>query len=415
MAKKKQKSGNSSATEAKLQAIRHLKRFKERIEELCTLLAGPEYFKLLPPGAMESMYEHRYPVLKAKPAPGMVIKKTKVSQFNKLMNSLMEDQYLPLDNGKRVPLSWYLSEGLILINFVYVLVENYPYNSEKLKEGFGDYFPETESQGIVEDVVDELVTDTCTLLSDFNKSIFKADVLSTACFDWTTRQNSILMHEFKPQQFNMVIDGNTHHMIRLGWITPELEWEWAKVKPSLLGFPTGALELPLDIYIQSHALNKLQERIDITPGIMHSIAFLIFMQDEIPHHFANGKSLVEYRVSNHKVGYLLVTMHEAKLVVRTFLFLTNDGTPEGRKLQKLAEIERADKEYLMIDKLSTFNAYHFEKNEKLSKLFQEAGCGSLLKLRHLQEFSQNEVKDKDAESIEQYLIDASFFRIDKQP
>ena len=64
----------------------------------------------------------------------------------------------------------------------------------------------------------------------------------------------------------------------------------------------------------------------------------------------------------------------------------------------------------MIDKLSSFNAYHFERNEKMSKLFQEAGCGSLLKLGHVQEFSLKEMKDKDPESITQYLSDASFFQ-----
>ena len=410
MAKNKKKVNSSTVAEEKLKSIRHQKRFRERIEELSTLLAGPQYFKHLPPGALESMYANRYPVLKAKAAAGQNISKSKVIQFNKLLNTLMENQYLPIDNGNKVALSWYLSEGLILINFIYVLLENHPGYSEKLKEGFEDYFPESESQAVVENIVDNLVTDTCVLLSDFNKSIFKADVMNIACFEIYTTTNDIIIHEFKPHQHNILIEGNSHSTIRLGWITPELEWIWSKVKPSILGFPAGALEMPLDVYIQSHALKKLQERIDITPGIMHSIAFLIFHQDEIPHHFSGGKSLVEYRVSDEKVGYFVVTINDAKLVIRTFLFLTNDGTPEGKKLLKLAKIERADKEYLMIDRLPTFNAYHFEKNEKMSKLFQEAGCGSLLKLGHLQEFSINEVKDKDPESITQYLTDADFIR-----
>jgi len=410
MAKSKKKGGNSIAAEAKLQSIRHQKRFRERIEELCNLLAGPEHFKLLPQGAMESMYANRYPVLKAKPTAGANMKKSKVIQFNKLMNSLMENQYLPIDNGNKVSLGWYLSEGLVLINFIYIYVTHYPVASKKLKEGFQDYFPESEGQILVENIVDELMTDTCVLLSDFNKSIYKANVINIACFDMSTTQNDILIREFKPEQVNIQIEGKYHSTIRLGWISPEFEWVWSRVKPSALGFPSGSVEIPLEIYIQLHALNKLQERIDISPGIMHSIAFLLFFQDKIPHHYANGKSLVEYRVSNEKVGYFVVTMNDAKLVIRTFLFLTNDGTPEGKNLRRLAEIERADKEHLMIDKLSTFNAYHFDRNEKMSKLFNEAGCGSLLKLGHLQEFSLNDVKDKDSESIEQYLADASFFR-----
>jgi hypothetical protein len=413
MAKSKKKLGNGNAVEAKLQAIRHQNRFKERIEELCNLLAGPEYFRLLPPGALESMYINRYPVLKAKPANGVEMNKPKVIQFNKLMNTLMEEQYLPLDNGNKVSLSRYLSEGMVLINFIYIFVTHYPINGEKLRQGFEDFFPESESQIIIENAVDELITDTCILLSDFNRSIYKADIMNIACFDMATKHNDIQIYEFKPQKFNIRIEGNVHTTIRLGWISPEFNWVWSMIKPSAIGFPTGPLEIPLQIYIQTHALNKLQERIDITPGIMHSIAFLIFHEEKIPHHYTNGKSLVEYRVSDEKVGYFVVTMNDAKLIIRTFLFLTNDGTPEGKRLLKVAEIERADKEHFMIDKLSTFNAYHFEQSDKMRKLFQEAGCSSLLKLGHLQEFSRNEVKDKDPESIAQYLTDASFFRKEK--
>ncbi|ETZ20879.1 hypothetical protein [Pedobacter sp. V48] len=45
------------------------------------------------------------------------------------------------------------------------------------------------------------------------------------------------------------------------------------------------------------------------------------------------------------------------------------------KLEKLAGLQKADEMYLEIDKLSTFNSYHIEKNEQLKDLFVEAGCG----------------------------------------
>jgi hypothetical protein len=43
-------------------------------------------------------------------------------------------------------------------------------------------------------------------------------------------------------------------------------------------------------------------------------------------------------------------------------------------------------------------------------LFIKAGCGSLLELGHLQEFTVNEVKDKDPDSILKYLADSKYFR-----
>ena len=137
---------------------------------------------------------------------------------------------------------------------------------------------------------------------------------------------------------------------------------------------------------------------------------MIFMDPVIKHHKDYDRSLVEFYLSDKKAGYLQVELHGDKLIIHTFLFLTNSGTPEGKKLEQLAGLQKADKIYLEIDKLSTFNSYHIDKNEQLKELFVQAGCGSLLELGHLQEYSVNEVKDKDPDSILKYLADSKFFR-----
>jgi hypothetical protein len=46
----------------------------------------------------------------------------------------------------------------------------------------------------------------------------------------------------------------------------------------------------------------------------------------------------------------LTTLNEGKLVIRSFLFLTNDGTPEGWKLRALTGLAKRDKKYLEIEK-----------------------------------------------------------------
>ena len=45
---------------------------------------------------------------------------------------------------------------------------------------------------------------------------------------------------------------------------------------------------------------------------------------------------------------------EGKIVIRTFLFVTNNGTPEGKKLAQITGLQKLDKKYLALDKLSTF-------------------------------------------------------------
>lgn len=84
--------------------------------------------------------------------------------------------------------------------------------------------------------------------------------------------------------------------------------------------------------------------------------------------------------SKAKLGYLKADVIGDKLVIRTFLFITNNGTPEGKKLQELFGLQKADKKYLGIDKLSTFILSDIKENEQLKKLFCEAGCGALFKL-----------------------------------
>ena len=411
MSKQKKKKGNGNSNpDAAKQALMHQKRFVERVELLCNALVGPGYFEKFPAAILSHMYATRYPALKIKASPESEVSKSTVVKANRLLSAFLEDQYITLMNGERILFSMLLSEGLLLINFLHVVPAHYFPNAALLKETFKDYFPETDSYLKIQEMMGVLVQDIIVFLSDLNKSIVKADYSETACFEISSNHNDIYLHEFKTTKTSMIINGKPHSMIRLGWVDGEFNWVFAKVKPSVLGFEVAGLDVPLDVYIQIHALDRLQERIDITPGIMHFIAFMVFMDKKIKHHRDYNRSLVEFYLSDKKAGYLQVELHGDRLVIHTFLFLTNSGTPEGIKLEKLAGLQKADKIYLEIDTLSTFNSYHIDKNEPLKNLFIEAGCGSLLELGHLQEFSVNEVKDKDPDSILKYLADSKYFR-----
>ncbi|NRF40713.1 hypothetical protein [Pedobacter foliorum] len=409
MSKQKKKRGSSTANpDAVKQALMHQKRFVERIETLCNALVGQGYFEKIPERILAQMYTSRYPALKIKANPGSDISKSTVVKANKLLNAFLEDQYITITNGERILLSLLLSEGLVLINFLHVVPANYFPNAALLKEEFKDYLPDSEGYLSLQEMLGIMVQDVNVFLSDLNKSVLTADISETACFNISSKHNDIYLDEFKTDKTSIVINDNSRSMFRLGWLVPD--WEYPKVKPSALGFDVAGLDVPLDIYIQKHALDRMQERLDMVPGLMHYKTFLIFTEPEIKHYKDKNRSLVEFCLPDKKLGYLQVELHGNRLIIHTFLFLTNNGTPEGMKLEKLAGLQKADKMYLEIDKLSTFNSYHVDKNEQLKDLFIKAGCGSLLDLAHLQEFSVNEVKDKDPESILKYLADSKYFR-----
>ena len=48
-----------------------------------------------------------------------------------------------------------------------------------------------------------------------------------------------------------------------------------------------------------------------------------------------GEALLVVTLNNHKIGYLKAVLAEGAVLIKTFLFLTNNSTPEGKKINEL--------------------------------------------------------------------------------
>lgn len=59
---------------------------------------------------------------------------------------------------------------------------------------------------------------------------------------------------------------------------------------------------------------------------------------------------------------------------------TYSGTPEGEKLQQVFALGKVDRQYLAIDKLSTFMNSDIRSSKELEGMFMAAGCECLLEL-----------------------------------
>jgi hypothetical protein len=90
--------------------------------------------------------------------------------------------------------------------------------------------------------------------------------------------------------------------------------------------------------------------------------------------------LVEFRICGDALGYFAVSLAHSKLVIRTFLFRTMDGTPEGKLLRQNLRLARSDKEYLGLDQLETFALSDIQNDPKLVALLEQCGCGHLLRI-----------------------------------
>lgn len=93
-----------------------------------------------------------------------------------------------------------------------------------------------------------------------------------------------------------------------------------------------------------------------------------------------GKFLVEYRLLQWLIGYLVVEIVDDAVLVETFLFLTMDGTPQGDALRHKLHLRRPDKQFLALDRLETFLSTDLRYDRELVELLDECGCGHLFEI-----------------------------------
>lgn len=406
MTKKKKPTSNILIKKAEQKQLNA--RFLERIKFIAKAMIGEEKFKLIPRDFLEEITALRVPGLKAKAAPGSDILKSTVTQYNKLLTELINEHTIETNIGKTIPLGWYFTEGIVLLDQI-SLIENADFaNAVIVKNAFQQYLPDSEHYASMGNVLDITIRDADVLLSEADKhGIIYSDMTDIVYNNPESASNAIFIDRMRPEKAQILIDDHSRTIIKIGWVSSNKEWVHPSIKPAQIGFKGEGADIPLPIYIQKHAIDNLQTRIDITPGIMFYALSSSFIDGQISYAKGDNQSKVAYYLSEQKVGYLLCKWFDNKIVIITFLFLTNDGTPEAKKLKELLSLEKADKKYLQIDNLPHFNSYNFENNKLLSAVFTAAGCGSLLKLGHLQEFSKKSIANKDPESIKKYISDFS--------
>ncbi len=223
--------------------------------------------------------------------------------------------------------------------------------------------------------------------------------------------NSITISTYKIESSSIIVDNIPRPVIRVGYAFPDFGIDWVSIEASDLKFAGYSSDNPLDVYIQSHALQRLSERIDcFHTGSLH---YNMFLSLKFPKIFydSNHNILIEFRYFEVKAGYFLAEIIEDKILIKTFLFITNNGTPEGQKLGSLTGLQKFDKKYLALDKLSTFMTSDIGKNEMVKELLISAGCGCLLDLyEKTSMISTKNPKQFDAEFMLKYINYGNYHR-----
>jgi hypothetical protein len=150
--------------------------------------------------------------------------------------------------------------------------------------------------------------------------------------------------------------------------------------PARIGIGEVSKEIP--VYISQHAISRLQERVPMAPFLsaLHTMMFDSLAHPTICPAVDQEGFLVELCVAAGKVGYFLVEVHSEFVFVRTFLFLTMQGTPEAKCLRERLGLSRSDIEYFKLDNYLTLTRSDVGEDPDLRRALAECGCDHLLAL-----------------------------------
>jgi hypothetical protein len=189
------------------------------------------------------------------------------------------------------------------------------------------------------------------------------------------------------------IELKSHPSTRYHITCPTAQWHAYPVRRSFLfegirsvrwncrkyGIEGPNIELP--VYISVHAILRLHQRLPLygyewcLHGILYnSLARPVFFPQDVDEY------LVEVRMGGLRVGYFVAKILPHAIVIKTFLFLTMTGTPEGQALRDKLGMSRGKVEEYKLDDFFTLIGSDIVHDPLLSKIMNDCGCGHLLSM-----------------------------------
>lgn len=193
----------------------------------------------------------------------------------------------------------------------------------------------------------------------------------------------VTVHYAPPDRRQLAVGGESRTAYRCGGAYQSDDPVWVEWDETAVGPGRSA---PLPVYVQEHAVMRAFERAPIDRPHLVLDGIFTSLRKPIIVDRRGDEVLVKYTLLPTHIGYLAATITGEAVVVRTFLFLTMQGTPEARRLHDRLGLRRTDIEYLRLDRLDTFLDSDLRLDPELTAAFDECGCGDLLRLSNLKEW-----------------------------
>lgn len=404
--KKKEKGKN--AQQQKQEEIHQRHCYLKRIKTTMGFLGDESAYDLLGPNGIEMIYLTRLRPVKLVRDKNKDLTATnkELIVMNKILTEILRHLLVGIGPAKK-PVCIY--DFMCYTETIYQYWRNVNkedcLNPEAFKQKlsfFNDFESMRKETHLKKDECVQLITWIFTKLGKYTVRV-KPEILGedVAKFSQKDFFNNFVVSFEKPETELFEIDGHKRTIFRICVYRINMV-NGVIITPKHLGINGILKDFPLKVYIQRHALDRINERIgdDFTSFNYSQIISMILNHQTFP--TDDGGYLFPYTYQNVRLGYLKANIFGDRLIFRTFLFLTNNGTPEGNKLAKLMGVQKADKKYLGIDNLKTFINSDIESNETLKRIFCQAGCGELFALNKIMKTNLSSTIHC-ADFIEKYL------------
>jgi hypothetical protein len=382
---KHQKKKKASPQLQKQQEAENRKKFFQKIKWLFTLFGHEELFKLVPLKHLEALYKIRYhaPTIHSVGNLPSGIKNEK--QLNQDIYSLMKSHTMKIPNTQN-KMSYYdyftsgMDINLGIINLEKPMFTNQEIIQKTLKEMNHKLF-----------IIEILHEKTCYLLSlchfhysSFNKGFYvmvykkEPEISPESTYIPPFSMKFELQEIHRPRPFEIKIDHSVRPVFEVGWLI-DCRFVPCSLSATDLFLDPMVYKKPIPVYIQSHAIHRLADRINLVDqGITQFNLYLSLTQNPHIIPMSDKSYLIEYRFEKWKIGYLPADLIGQRLIIRTFLLATQAGTPEEQKFRKITRLTRNDIDYLKMTRLGELAESGIEDNPHLKSIFDEAGLTPLL-------------------------------------
>lgn len=372
------------ANRQKLETLQHQKQFVCNVKDLIIKATGPEVLRFIPEYEIEYLYKVRFHPVRVKAAPGEKIPADILEFANRVVTLQFKHTFISVEVGSIMQLSLYeyYSTAYTLMAYIDGLKDDEFSRAAEVKKALAPFAAVMNSpvNNVAADRYHKITIAAAMFCCDYSQHLytlkFNASIMARGL-----SKVGLFSEMYKTQLPKIKIQIGEHERPawHLGWYMadPEPFIKHITIKSEDIFRPAGK---ELDVYIQSHALNRFAERLQgIDIGILHYNIFNSFCFPKVCRNKA-GMLLFEYSIFGNKAGYFPAEIVDGKVILKTFLFLTHNGTPEADKLKITLGLMKDDINYLDIDKLSTFAFSDIANNEPIKQLFIEAGCESLFKI-----------------------------------